>query len=170
MISKKIEDAINEQINAEMWSAYLYLSMAAYFEDQNLPGFANWMKIQYEEENSHAFKFFNYITERGGRVLLKPMAEVPHEWKSPIDVFEETLKHERYVTTLINNLMNIAVEEKDHATASLLQWFVNEQVEEEATAEEIVNQLKMIEGQGHALFFMDKEMKNRTFVDAAAGA
>lgn len=165
MISTKIQDAINEQINAELWSAYLYLSMSAYLEEENLPGFANWMKVQYQEETSHAMKFFDYLTERGGRVLLKPIKEVPTEWNGIIEVFEETLKHERLVSGLINELVNTAIEEKDHATNNFLQWFVAEQVEEEATAEDILNKLKMLEGKGPGLFMMDKDFAGRSFVD-----
>lgn len=165
MLNKKVEDAINEQINAELWSAYLYLSMAAYFEDEGLPGFANWMKIQYQEETSHAMKFFDYVNERGGRVILKPIDKVENEWKDIIHVFEETLKHERLVTSLINNLVDVAMAEKDHATFNFLQWFVGEQVEEEASAEDIINKLKMLDGKGPGLFMMDKEMAARVFVD-----
>ncbi len=165
MISKKIEKAINDQINAEMWSAYLYLSMAAYFTDINLSGFANWMKVQYNEEVSHAMKFFDYLTERGGRVELQPIAEVPTTWESPNKAIEETLKHEQHVTALIHNLMDMAIEEKDHATASLLQWYVDEQVEEEASAEELLNKLEMVQEHRPALFFMDKELASRAFTD-----
>ena len=165
MISKKIETELNKQINAEFWSAYLYLSMAAYFEDQNLPGFTNWMKVQYQEEISHVMKFFDYINERGGRVILEPIAAVKTEWKNEIEAFEETLAHERKVSELINNLVNLAIEENDHATNNMLQWYVAEQVEEEATAEEILNQLKMIEGNKYGLLMLDREFKNRTFVD-----
>ena len=129
MLSKRMEDALNEQINAEIWSAYLYLSMSAYFEADNLPGFANWMKIQWQEELSHATKFFDYVTERGGRVILKPIAAVKTDWTDSTEVFAETLEHEKHVSALINNLVNIAVEEKDHATNNMLQWFVAEQVE-----------------------------------------
>jgi len=165
MISQKMEDALNKQINAEYWSGYMYLSMAAYLEDQNLPGFANWMRVQYEEEISHALKFFNYLIERGGRVKLDPVEAVPQEWNGLVDTFEETLKHERHVTSLINGLVDIAVEEKDHATNNFLQWYVAEQVEEEANAEDIVNKLKMFDGNGPAMYMMDKEFATRTFVD-----
>lgn len=165
MLNKKVENAINEQINAELWSAYLYLSMAAYFEDQGLSGCANWMKIQYQEETAHAMKFFDYVNERGGRVVLKPIEKVDIEWDNAIHVFEETLKHERVVTSLIHKLVDIATEEKDHATFNFLQWFVEEQVEEEASAEDIVNKIKMFEGKGPGMFMMDKELAARTFVD-----
>jgi ferritin len=165
MLSKIIEKELNDQINAEYWSAYFYLSMAAYFENKNLPGFANWMKVQYQEEISHVMKFFNYVNERGGRVLLKPIDAVKTEWKDEIEVFEETLKHEQKVTGLINNLVNIALEEKDHATHNILQWFVSEQVEEESSVDEILQQLKMMEGNKHGLLMLDRELKQRTFID-----
>jgi len=165
MLNKRVQDALNKQINAEFWSAYLYLSMSAYFATKNLPGFANWMRVQFEEETSHALKLFDYIGERGGEVKLDPIAEVKKDWKDPIDVFEDTMEHEQNVTGMINDLMNIAIEEKDHATANLLQWFVDEQVEEEANVDEILNHLKMFEGKGHGLFMMDNEFKTRTFVD-----
>ena len=165
MLNKRVEEALNEQINAELWSAYLYLSMAAYFEDQNLSGFANWMRIQYQEETAHAMKFFDYINERGGRVMLKPIDKVDAEWKDIVHAFEDTLEHEQKVTSLIHNLVDIANEEKDHATFNFLQWFVEEQVEEEASADEILNKLKMLDGKGAGIFMMDKEMAGRTFVD-----
>lgn len=166
MLSDKIQNALNEQINAELWSAYLYLSMSAYFEDKNLPGFANWMKIQWQEEISHAMKMFDYINERGGRVKLKPISKVKTEWKDSIEVFAETLEHERHVSSLINNLVNIAITEADHATNNMLQWFVAEQVEEEATAENLLEQLKMIDGFGHGMLMLDRELSKRSFVDA----
>lgn len=165
MLSKRIEKELNDQINAEYWSAYFYLSMAAYFENKNLPGFANWMKVQYQEEISHVMKFFNYVNERGGRVLLKPVDAVKTEWKDEIEVFEDTLNHEQKVTGLINNLVNIAIEEKDHATNNILQWYVSEQVEEESGVDEILQQLKMMEGNKHGLLMLDRELKQRTFVD-----
>ena len=165
MLNKRIGKELNEQINAEYWSAYFYLSMAAYFENQNLPGFANWMKVQYQEEISHVMKFFDYINERGGRVLLKPVNAVKIEWKDEIEVFEDTFKHEQKVTGLINNLVNIALEEKDHATHNMLQWFVSEQVEEESSADEILQQLKMLEGNKHGLLMLDRELRQRIFVN-----
>lgn len=165
MLSERLEQELNNQINAEMWSAYFYLSMAAYFETKNLSGFANWMKIQYEEEMSHAMKFFNYINERGGRVTLEPIKAVKSEWKDEIEVFEDTLNHEKKVSSLINNLVDIAIEEKDHATNNMLQWYVAEQVEEEATVDEILQQLRMLEGHKHGLLMFDKEFKQRKFND-----
>lgn len=165
MINKRVETAINEQINAELWSAYLYLSMSAYFNEIGLNGFANWMRIQWQEETAHAMKFFGYLAERGGRVLLKPIADVPARWEGPLNAFEEVLKHEEHVTSLINNLMDIAIEEKDHATKSFLQWFVDEQVEEEASAQEIIDSLKLVDVKGNGLFMLDRELKQRVFVD-----
>ncbi|MFC2101099.1 ferritin [Bacteroidota bacterium] len=166
MLNKRVQDALNKQINAEFWSAYYYLSMSAYFTNQNLPGFANWMRVQFQEETSHALKLFDYVGERGGEVILKPIAEVKKNWKGPIDVFKDTFKHEQKVTSLINDLMNIALEEKDHATVNMLQWFVDEQVEEEANVDQILNHLQMVEGKGHGLFMLDNEFKSRVFVDA----
>ncbi len=165
MLTSKMEKAINEQINAEMYSAYLYLSMASYFEDKNLPGFANWMYIQFKEEWAHAMRFFNYVIERGGRVELEAIEKPAFEWNGPVDVIEETLNHEKHVTSLIHNLMNIAHEEKDYASISMLQWFVDEQVEEEATASALLEKLRMIDGKGAGMFMMDKELAARVFVD-----
>ncbi len=165
MLSKKMENALNEQINAELASAYLYLSMATWLEEKSLEGMANWMMIQFKEEQTHALKFYRYVVDRGGRVLLKPIEGPDTEWNNVLHVFEETLKHEQLVTSLINNLVNLAIEEKDHATNSMLQWFVDEQVEEEANAERIIQQLKMIGDHSHGLLMLDKELAERVFVD-----
>jgi ferritin len=156
---------LNNQINAEFWSAYLYLSMTAYFEENNLSGFAKWMNIQYQEETTHANRLFKYVYERGGSVKLQPIDAVKTTWKDEIEIFQDTLDHERKVTALINNLVDIAIEEKDHATNNMLQWFISEQVEEEASVEEILNQLKMLEGNKHGLLMLDRELKQRIFVD-----
>lgn len=166
MLSKKMEDALNKQVNAELWSAYLYLAMSAYFKNKNLNGFANWMRVQYQEETTHALKIFDFINERGGNAKLEAIAKVEQTWKDPITIFEVTLAHEKKVTSLINNLVDISLQEKDHATGNMLQWFVAEQVEEEANAEEILQQLKMINGKGEGLFMIDKELKLRVFVDS----
>jgi ferritin len=166
MISNKMQAAIDEQINAEIWSAYLYLSMSAYFESQNLKGFANWMKIQWQEEVTHAIKFFDYVHSRGGQVNLQPIAAVQNSWGNAIDVFKDALAHEQKVTGLINNLANLAVEEKDHASNSMLQWFIAEQIEEESNAEQIIVQLKMIGDNGYGLLMLDRELATRVFVDA----
>jgi len=168
MIKKEVLDSINEQINAESYSAYMYLSMAAYFEEMGLSGFANWMKVQYQEESAHALKFFNYLTERNGKVVLKAIAQVPIEFNGIVDVFEKTLAHENNVTALINNLMNVAVAANDHATQSFLKWFVDEQVEEESNVEKILATLKLINGEGNGIFMMDREMSQRVFVDPTA--
>jgi ferritin len=165
MLTSKMQKALNGHINAEMYSAYLYLSMSAYFQDRNLPGFANWMNIQFQEEWAHAMKFFNYIVERGGRVELEQIEKPKFEWQDAVDVMEETLKHEQLVTSLINNLMHLAHEERDYASVSMLQWFVDEQVEEEANATAILEKLKMIECKGSGMFMLDNEFAARVFVD-----
>ncbi len=169
MITKKIEEALNKQVNAELYSAYLYLSMSAWCEQKNFKGFANWLRVQYQEETAHALKIFDYVLERGGTIVLDKIDNPPHNWNNIIDVFEQVLNHEKYVTSIINNLVNIAIEEKDYATNNMLQWFVNEQVEEEASATEILEQLKSFDGKGAPLFFMDKELKQRVFtpIDSA---
>ncbi len=163
MIDKEIEEAINRQINEEMYSSYLYLSMSAYFESLGLKGFANWMYVQYQEEKDHAMKFYRYLIERGGRVKLYAIKEPPHEWNSPLHAFEETLKHERHITKCINDLVDLAEKKKDRATFNLLQWYVDEQVEEEANDEEIIQMLKMIGDHGHGLLMLDRELAKRTY-------
>jgi ferritin len=170
MLKEKMLNALNEQINAEQYSALLYLSMSAYFSDKGLPGFANWMYIQYQEELTHANKLFNYVVERSGKAQVKAIEQMPTEWDGIIDVFEKTLEHEQKVTNLINNLVDVAIEVKDHATQSFLQWFVDEQVEEEANVEEILDTLKLINGQGNGIFMLDREMRQRTFVNDTTAA
>ena len=165
MLNKKVEEAMNKQINAEIWSAYLYLSMSAYFESQSLPGFANWMKVQWQEEISHAMKFFDYINERGGRVDLMPIVGVKTNWKDAVEIFEETLAHEQKVTSMINALVDLAIAEKDHASNSVLQWYVDEQVEEEANADALLKQLKMLNNNQQGLLMLDRELQSRAFVD-----
>jgi ferritin len=158
MISEKMQNAINDQINAEFYSSYFYLSMSAYCESENFKGFAEWFRLQAEEEKTHGFKLFDYLQERGGRVILKAIEAPPTEFKSVQDTFEKTLEHERKVTSLINNLNKIAVEEDDYATQAHLQWFITEQVEEEATAEDILNQIKMVEGKTGSMFYIDRHI------------
>jgi ferritin len=165
MLSKKMEKAFNDQINAEMFSSYLYLSMSAWFTNENIPGFAHWMSIQVQEENAHAMMMFNFVNERGGKITLQAIAQPETKWKNVINVFEATLAHEQKVTALINNLLNLAIQEKDHASANFLQWFVSEQVEEEANATEILQQLKIVKGEGHGLLLLDRELKTRVFVN-----
>jgi ferritin len=170
MIKEKMLNALNEQINAEQYSSLLYLSMSAYFSNMGLPGFANWMYIQFQEEMTHANKFFKYVIERGGKVELKSIAQMPVDFNGVIDVFEKTQAHEQHVTALINNLVDIAIEERDHACQSFLKWFVDEQVEEEANVQEILDTLKLINGQGNGIFMLDREMRQRVFVDSTAAA
>jgi ferritin len=164
MINKKVETAINKQINAEIYSAYLYLSMNAYFHSINLPGFANWMRVQALEELTHADKFYNFLVSRGGQIKLEAIDGPPVQWKSPLDVFENSLKHEQKVTSLINNLVDLSLKEKDHATNSMLKWFVDEQVEEESNAENVVRQLMLMGESGHGLYMLDRELAQRVFV------
>ena len=162
MMNSKIESAFNEQLNAELFSSYLYLSMAAYFESQNLKGMAGWMRIQADEERLHGMKFFDFIGECGGRVTLTKIKEPKTEWSSPLDVFEDTCEHERKVTGLINDLVDLSLREKDHAANTFLQWFVTEQVEEEASAQEIRDKLRMVKDNPVALFMIDRELGQRT--------
>jgi ferritin len=170
MLDKKMETALSKQLNAELYSSYLYLSMSAYFQSINLPGFANWMRVQAQEELVHAMKFYDFINERGGRVNLQQIEGPPTEWSSPLDVFENTYKHEQKVTGLINDLVNLAAEARDHATNIFLQWFVTEQVEEEASADEAVQKLKLVGKDSGGLFMLDGEMGQRVFTPPAASA
>ncbi len=167
MIDKEMEEAINKQINEEMYSAYLYLSMSAYFERIGLKGFANWMYVQYQEEMDHAMKFYRYLIERGGSVKLYAINEPPHGWDSPLHAFEETLKHEKHITECINNLVDLAEKKRDRATFNLLQWYVDEQVEEEANDEEIIQMLKIVGDRGNGLFMIDRELAKRTYTPLA---
>lgn len=167
MFSKKIEDAINAQINAEMWSAYLYLSMATQCHEFGYSGMANWFEIQFKEEQDHAQIFYKYIISRGGRVVLKPIDKVPTKWKSALHMFEETLKHEQVVTSLINDLYALATKEKDYATQSMLKWFIDEQVEEEENARDLIDSLKMIKDNGYGLYMLDKELAARVYTQAS---
>ncbi|MCF7832028.1 MAG: ferritin [Candidatus Marinimicrobia bacterium] len=164
MISKKMEDQINYQINRELYSEYLYLSMAAYLEDKGLAGMANFMIVQAQEEHFHAMKFFNYLNERGGRVVLDTIEKPPVEFNSPQAVFEESLEHEGLVTGLINKLMDMAIEVNDHAAKSFLNWYVDEQVEEEASFETIIAKLNLVQGKGDGLLMLDKELSTRVFI------
>ncbi|MGM9842098.1 MAG: ferritin [Candidatus Limisoma sp.] len=163
MLSKNVEEALNAQINAEFWSAYLYLSMSAYFEAEGKSGFANWFKVQFKEEQAHAEIFMNYVNSRGGRVNLRPIDAVPTTWESPLDVFKATLAHEQKVTALINNLYAISEEEKDYATRSMLTWFIDEQVEEEENAQEYIDHLSLIGDNGYGLYQLDKELAARVY-------
>ena len=163
MISPKIQDAINAQINAELWSAYLYLAMGMHFESEGRAGIANWFRIQFKEEQAHAEIFINYLNSRGGRVELKPIDAVPESWESPLAAFEATLAHEQKVTALINNLYALAEAEHDYATRGKLDWFVSEQVEEEETATNFIERLKLIGNDGLALYMLDQELASRVY-------
>lgn len=167
MLAKNIENAINSQINAELWSAYLYLSMASYCHANGNPGIGKWFEVQFQEEQDHAKIFFNYVIQRGGKVTLKPIDEVPTTWESLLDVFNKTLEHEQKVTSLINDLYALSTEEKDYATQSMLKWFIDEQVEEEETAQNIIDNLKMIKDNGYGLYMLDKELGARTYTQAS---
>jgi ferritin len=163
MLSEKMLKELNRQINAELYAAYLYLSMSADFQSKNLAGFANWMRVQATEEMTHAMKIYDFVHERGSRVTLKQVEEPPSEWSSPLAAFEDAYKHEQKVTGMINDLTNLAKSEKDHATEIFLQWFVTEQVEEEASADEIVQKLKLVGEAGGGMFMIDREMAGRKF-------
>ncbi len=168
MLTEKMEKALNDQINAELYSSYLYLSMATYFDAKSLGGCANWMKQQAQEELFHAMKMFDFLAERGGRVVLQAIDKPPHEWESPLAVFQHVLEHEQKVTGLINDLVDLAIAEKDHATNIFLQWFVSEQVEEEDTAATLVNRLKLIGDDANGLFMLDTELAQRRFTPPTA--
>jgi len=161
MLSKKIQDAFNQQINAELVSSYLYLAMAADFDAKNLPGMAHWMRIQAREENEHAMKFYRFINDRAGRVQLAQINAPKAEWKSPLEAFEDAYRHEQYITGRIGDLVNLAMAEKDHAAAAFLQWFVNEQVEEEAAAQAIVEKLKLAGESGVVYLMLDGQLGQR---------
>ena len=169
MLGKKIQEALSKQLNAELYSSYLYLSMSAYFEARNLPGFANWMRVQTQEELAHAMKFYDFINERGGRVILEKIDGPPTDWDSPVAVFDHVYKLEQKVTGLINDLVNLAIVEKDHATNSFLQWFVSEQVEEESSANDVLGKVKLVGKSGDRLLMTDRELAQRVFTPAATG-
>ncbi len=163
MINEKMENAFNTQINREFFSAYLYLSMSAYMQEIGLPGFSNWLRVQAQEETFHATAMFDYVLQRGGKIKLQKVDEPQYEWENVLKVFQDTLNHEQQVTAWINDLAEIADETKDRASAKFIQWFIAEQVEEEATASDIVAKLKLINLNGDALFAMDKELSTRVF-------
>ena len=167
MISKRMQDALNTQINAELWSAYLYLSMSNNFAAKGNQGFANWFEVQFKEEQDHALIFTKHILSRGGKALLAPIDAVETNWDTPLKAFQDTLAHENKVTAMINNLYKIATEENDYATQSMLKWFIDEQVEEEENAQTLIDNLKMIDNNGFGLFMLDKDLATRTYVQAA---
>jgi ferritin len=161
MISKSIQEALNAQINEELYSSYLYLAMAAHFDAQNLTGFANWMKVQSSEERAHAMKFYSYVYDRGGTVILRAIQMPPSKFKTPLDVFKQVLEHELKITKLITKLYEQVVKEKDYPSQILLQWFINEQVEEEKNDNEIINQLEMLGDSPVSLMMMDRKLAER---------
>lgn len=167
MLSKTMEQAFNDQVKWELYSSYLYLSMSSYCNELGLPGFANWMRMQAQEELFHAMKIYDYIMERGGRAIMQAIDAPPSEWNGSLDVFEKVYEHEQHVTSLINNLANLAQDERDHASTIFLQWFVSEQVEEEATVSDLVHKLRLINGEGQGLLMMDKELSARVFTPPA---
>jgi ferritin len=170
MLGKKIEDALNDQLNYELYSAYVYAAMAAYFESIDLPGHASWMRVQVQEEMFHVTKFFGFICERDGRVRLRAVEEPPFEWSSPLAAFENAYEHECGVSSRIHALVDLARAQKDHAVENFLQWFVTEQVEEEASTRAVVQQLKFIGEDRHALFMIDRELAARVYTPPATGA
>lgn len=167
---KKMMDAFNEQIKNEFYSAYMYLSMSAYFADSGLPGFASWMRVQAREEVTHATKMYDYVLSRGGKVVLKAVDTPPSTWKSPLAVLESGLTHEKFVTKCLNEMTDLAIKQKDHASQIFLTWYVTEQVEEEQSFSDIVSALKLISGDGRGLLMLDRELGARTFVDGTQSA
>jgi len=161
LLSEKLQDAINEQINAEYHSGYLYLAMAAYLETLNLAGGSHWMRLQAQEEVLHGMKLFDYLLERGGQIKLTEVAAPPDTWNSPLTAFEEALKHEQYMTQRINGLAKLALDENDFATNNVMQWYVTEQVEEESNVDGIVQQLKLVGENGPGIFMIDRELLQR---------
>ncbi|MFW6110568.1 MAG: ferritin [Thermoproteota archaeon] len=161
MLSERMVEALNEQINREVYSAYLYLSMSAHSTFQGLEGFANWFRVQYQEEMRHALKIYDYIADQGERVELKAIQKPPVNFGSPLEMFKKTLEHEKFVTKCINDLVDLAVDEGDHATEIFLQWYVTEQIEEEANDTRIISKLKLVGEEGRGLFLVDKELGTR---------
>ena len=168
MLSPKLQDALNAQINAELWSAYLYLSMSQHFSADGMPGVANWYMVQFQEEQAHAQIFMNYVNQRGGRVELKAIDAVPTSWNTPLDAFKDTLEHEKKVTSLINDLYALAEAEKDYATRDRRNWFVTEQVEEEDNCRQLIDKLTLIGNNGMGLYTIDQELASRTYTAPAA--
>jgi ferritin len=168
MLSKKMQDALNDQINAETYSAYLYLSMAGYFHEQGLDGFGSWMAVQVQEELFHVKKFFDFICDRDAKVVLAAIDAPPNTWGSPLEAFKDALAHEQLISGRIADLVDVARKEKDKAAEAFLQWFVNEQIEEEATAQRICGDLKIVGKDGGGLFMLDRELGARTFAPPAA--
>jgi ferritin len=161
MLSETIQQALNKQITYEFSASHAYMAMSAYFEALNLGGFAHWFRVQSEEEREHAERIFDYVNDRGGRVTLSAIPEPQNEFSSPLDALEQALQHERNVTAAINDIYALAVREMDYATQSMLQWFVDEQVEEEKSADEIIQRLKLVGGDGTGLLMLDRQLAER---------
>ena len=171
MLSQQLHEALNAQINAEMWSAYLYLSMSVDAEAKGLKGVANWFYVQFQEEQDHARILMNYILSRNAEVRLQPIAEVRTSWSSPLEMFRDTLEHEQKVTAMINNLAAIAAGDKDYASSNMLVWFIDEQVEEEESAREMIGACEAVEGNKFGLYMLDKELAARVYTaPSIAGA
>ncbi len=169
MISKKMLEALNEQINKELYSAYLYMAMSAHSTHIGLPGFANWFMVQYKEEMDHAMRLYTYINDHGEKIILKAIEQPPSTFKDPMDMFQKTLKHEQFITKSINELVDLAIKEKDHATQIFLQWFVTEQIEEEGNDNDIIAKLELAGGKGNGLFMIDKDLAVRIYTPPTAG-
>jgi ferritin len=167
MLSEKMQEALNTQLNKELYSAYLYMSMSAYSTYSGLKGFANWFMVQYQEEMVHAMKIYAYINDQSGQVKLRAIEQPATEFESPMDMFEQTLEHEKFITRSINELVDLAIAEKDHATNIFLQWFVTEQIEEEGNDNEIIARLKLVGEDGNGLLMLDKELATRVFTPPA---
>ena len=167
MLSPKLQDALNDHLNHELYSSYLYYSMVAYFDSRNLAGFANWMRVQAQEELAHVDRFFAFICERQGRVRLAAVQAPQTDWDSPLAAFEQAYQHEVGVSQRINALVDLCLSESDHATQAFLQWFVNEQVEEEASVDQVVQKLKLVGNEGYGLFMIDRELATRTYTAPA---
>jgi ferritin len=163
MIPKKIEEAFSEQIKHELESAYIYLSMAAYFDADGFPGMGTWMRAQVQEEQTHAMRFYKHIVERGGHVKLHSLAMPPQDWKSPLAAFEAAYEHEQFITAKIDGLVKLAQADGDHGSTTLLQWFVDEQIEEEANSSKIVQELRLVGNDGRGILMIDRELGQRTF-------
>ena len=170
MISKKLQDAINDQINKELFSEYLYISMKSWCLANDLEGFANWMDVQSKEERFHAMRFYNFLNDRSARIILKAIDAPQADFKSPEDVLQYGLNHEGTVTASINKLMDLAIAESDHAAASFLKWFIDEQVEEEANFTKVLNKIKLSGGAGAGLFMIDQELAKRVYTVPVIGS
>ena len=165
MLSQKLHDAINAQINAELWSAYLYLAMSLDAENKGYKGVANWFYVQFQEEQAHARIFMNYLNSRDAKVTLLPIEEVPATWNSVLDMYKQTLEHEKKVTSLINNLAHIANEDRDFASINRLNWFIDEQVEEEESARDMIATVEAVEDNKYGMYMLDKDLATRTYTE-----